>query len=691
MPESNPYLKHGKSEDNPYLGKKSDEVSIIDLLLKPIRDIGTLSATPYKLLPRELQEKLPAGTVPTGEQIQKAIPGAAGTLASFLPGGIVTQATRGLSIPAQIAAQGLAAGVAGGGTEAALRGGSVGDVAQSAGQAGLLGGALGYGGGKIAARGVAKAAEVKLPPEPGSDEELVMKVTEAIKAAKPIRKEQQKMYSVERGKRFEKASEAMKVGGIEGYRAALRELAGELPKADFEGIAHMFDQAQIDRLLNMAGRAPMQMGERVRAQTGLLKLMGIHGGGVPQKSELALMEEVYGPDLVTAALKNRPTMAKLGDYARQVIEIPRAVMTMPDIGAFGRQGIMMVSRPEYWKNVGTAFRTFGDEKAYQATINNIVERETYPLMRKAGVAITDINRKLGQHEEHLVSRIVDKIPGVRNSARAHSAFLSRVRADAFDNILMHSKAAGVEIDDHYLESLASMVNTLTGRGDLGKLGKYADALNSALFSPRLMSARLSVFNPMYYAKLHPEVRKSAIKSAAASSAIMGAVASLASVSLGKRIGTNPASADFGKIKVGNTRIDLFGGHGQYARLAYQLATGHQESSVTGKASSGSRADILENFLRNKAAPVPGFVYALLREKGPDRKPISIPKEVTERLTPMIGQDAYDAFREWGPLGFGIVPLNFVGVGTQTYGGSGQGGPFISEGNPYAQTDTTKKR
>jgi hypothetical protein len=51
---------------------------------------------------------------------------------------------------------------------------------------------------------------------------------------------------------------------------------------------------------------------------------------------------------------------------------------------------------------------------------------------------------------------------------------------------------------------------------------------------------------------------------------------------GVDVGTNPLSSDFGRIRIGDTRIDIFGGFQPIVKLIAQFYAGEVVSSVTGK-------------------------------------------------------------------------------------------------------------
>jgi hypothetical protein len=142
---------------------------------------------------------------------------------------------------------------------------------------------------------------------------------------------------------------------------------------------------------------------------------------------------------------------------------------------------------------------------------------------------------------------------------------------------------------------------------------------------------------------------------------------------GAEVGTDYRSADFGKIKIGNTRYEVFGGVTPYVRFIAQMISGQQKSSVTGKVTypdegfkAKSRWDILTSFGLSKVAPIPSLVISALKGKTMIGEDVNIPKEVALRFVPMVAQDMYDAVKEHGALGIPMVTPSIFGVGVQTY-------------------------
>ena len=324
-------------------------------------------------------------------------------------------------------------------------------------------------------------------------------------------------------------------------------------------------------------------------------------------------------------------------------------------------------------------RAFRSERAYMDVMDDIVSRPTFPAMEKAKLAITDLEG-LATREEAFMSNLAEQIPGigigVRASSRAYTTFLNKFRADAFDQYLEVAEAQGLDIaDPKLLRSIGEWVNNATGRGGSSEfVSRHAIGLNALLFSPRLMASRLNlILNPKFYADLDPFARKQALRGMGQ---LMGAVT--LTLWLGKMNGADvsldPRSSDFGKLRFGDTRIDVMGGMQQYMVLVSRLAKGEMVSSSTGELiplESGfaktNRDDILLRFGEQKMAPVPSFGWGYLKGENFEGNKFELSKELGRLFLPIGVESAYDTNSEYGAkraaAGFG---LNVVGLGVQTY-------------------------
>lgn len=508
----------------------------------------------------------------------------------------------------------------------------------------------------------------------------VQKITQALIEAKPIRGTQELLYQAERAKR---AGQIVEVGqtvpGEYGYFAQLKALKGELPKVQFEGIRGKVSQPDIDSLFNIVERnGILSPYEKISTKTGLSKLLGAEGGAVPTEGEIKLLGQVFPPDFIRTVLSKRPLTQKLFEGAVEVLNVPRAIMASADMSAPLRQGLFLIGRPKQWLPAfRDMFKYAFNEKSYQGLMEDIVKRPTYDLMKRSGLSLTDIGTTLAGREEKFMSNLAEKIPVlghiVRGSNRAYTGFLNKLRADVFDDMVVSAQKLGFKPEGKLLTDIGNFVSAATGRGKLaGALERSAVALNSVFFSPRLIASRLNLLNPVYYTKLDPFVRKEALKSLLTFAGTATSIITLAKMG-GAEVGIDPRSADFGKIKIGNTRYDPWGGFQQYLRLAAQLITGEHISSTTGvKTTVGegykplNRLEILGRFLQTKEAPVMSFATSLMMGRGGLGQKLDIPLEVGQRFVPMVIQDMHDLAKERGLEGIMMSVPAIFGVGVQTY-------------------------
>lgn len=535
-----------------------------------------------------------------------------------------------------------------------------------------------------ASRGVRvnpETGEVEILPrggggEPPSDTRPAKeRLVEALEGAKKLTAQQKKLYSEERKSRLRDAYQAARAApGEAGHRARMSALKGEMPKVDFEGVGNQFSKEDIEELFNdisnsdrLTGYEPVNAGEALR---GLLE------GKLPTPSQLTSLSKVFGTEVVKSLVKHKSTSAKAFDGLLNAINLPRSLMATADLSAPFRQGIFMVGRKEFWNNWKTMFKAFGSEDAFKGIQDEIKSRNTYPAMEDSKLAILDMDGDLTKREEDFISQWAEKIPLVRRSGRAYTAFLNKLRADAFDNIYRKYTDMDIPIST---TDLSRYINSATGRGDLGKLNSSAPLLNATFFSPRLIKSRVDLltmaFDPRTYMTLDPSVRKEAFSDLFKFGGIALTVLGLAKMG-GAEVQDDPRSTDFGKIKVGNTRYDVLGGFGQYVTLAARIMTDSKltnageevELSSNKGYKADSRADVLSRFGRNKLAPIPAYVVNYLDGENVIGEEFEADKDAAKLAVPLMWQQMYETMQEEGyTKGAAMSIPGVFGVGVSTYG------------------------
>jgi hypothetical protein len=176
-----------------------------------------------------------------------------------------------------------------------------------------------------------------------------------------------------------------------------------------------------------------------------------------------------------------------------------------------------------------------------------------------------------------------------------------------------------------------------------------------------------MLNPKNYIYTRPEVRKEYLKSTLATAATWGTLAGIAKAG-GAEVSMDPDSADFGKIKIGDTRLDPAGGFQQYLVLAHRLAKGGFDKTFRG--TGRYKKDIfttggndLVQFIENKLAPSARFTFGPYAASN--KRPFELGDQVLRSFTPIMIQDISEILQKNPELAWVLIPGAF-GMGSNTY-------------------------
>ena len=385
----------------------------------------------------------------------------------------------------------------------------------------------------------------------------------------------------------------------------------------------------------------------------------------------------------------KPTTPKKEGMITQLENEVRTLIASIDFSGPGRQALPLSTKKEFWTSFDDMFKSWGSDKGYEMVMDSIKSKPLFQdglsaegsvvksAAKRAGLELGEIT---AGKEEVFKGRIVSKyIPGVKRSDRAYSGFLNKLRADTFESLVNKAERLGKDPlnNDVLLKQIGDFINTSTGRGRLGSLEPAAKVLSHAFFAPRLMASRIqtytNVFNPRYYARTDPMIRKEAWKALLSVVGVGTAMGQLGKLA-GADVDFNPTSSDFGKMKFGNVRLDPYGGFQQYAVAASKILSDVSTSSTsgeetelnTGKFGGQTEADVVQRFFMNKLAPIPSFVWAKLLGKEFDGQPFEVKRAILQRTVPLMLQDLYELYKEDPKLLPLAIPSAF-GVGVQTYG------------------------
>jgi hypothetical protein len=525
----------------------------------------------------------------------------------------------------------------------------------------------------------AKGLPFEVPQGVGPDEAGVAKLAAVISRAQSKTPEIAAQRTEELGKRIKEAGAELRKGAQDerAYINALKKMKGPLAdKAIFNPVRDQLTTHEVGSLFRKINSHPfLDDFEKLSVNDGLQKLMR---GELPEPKQLENLEYVFGNELVRAVQKH-VKKGTVYNAALEALNLPRSLITSFDMSAPLRQGLVAgFARPG--KVPGAAkemFKQVFSQKNADAWLDQLKETPEYVIMRRAGLYVPDprdLASGLTTREENFVSRLAEAVPWVKASQRAYLGYLNKLRTDVFMDIAKEMAETG-NAGKQELEALAKFVNAATGRGHLpGALGRAAPVLNGALFSPRLIASRLTLLNPVWYAQQPAPVRREAIKGMARMIGTGMTILGLAKLA-GADVEADPRSTDFGKIKVGNTRWDIWGGFQQYTRVLAQLLFGERKTAKGEIEPLDSktfpfltRGDVALNFFTGKLAPVPSLGWQLLQGETPVGEELTPGGVAASNIIPLYLQDLKEAYDEGGiPRAAATGVPGFFGIASQTYG------------------------
>jgi len=321
-------------------------------------------------------------------------------------------------------------------------------------------------------------------------------------------------------------------------------------------------------------------------------------------------------------LRNRSEGEKIKDAIAEIWSLPRAVVATGEFSFVLIQGgIYTVSNPTLaWNAFKKAMQSFTSEKKANDYLNFIQAQEFYPRMKASKLALTEVDAKLTAREEQFLSGWVNHIwdmsiinwgldkakvnkdlrlkgniyetwkalNPIKAIERAGVAFLNTMRVEKYLQGEEMLKMRGITFQSrpNDYKQMADVINTFTGRASLGKvLEPNAKGLSNILFSPRNWASLLKqVLLPLYLVnkgskgegegtmsllrqgKIKPSVaQKMAMTDFLKAVGITTSFVMLAAYALNNddddetEVSFDMTSSDFMKVRLGNLRLDPWGG------------------------------------------------------------------------------------------------------------------------------------
>lgn len=456
------------------------------------------------------------------------------------------------------------------------------------------------------------------------------------------------------------------------------------------------------------------------------------------RAEKERIKEEYDTDFYREMLRNRSWGQVAGDRAWQAWDLLRMVQATADLSFILIQGGNMTIS-NMWRRpdvVAGAFRNmfkaFKSEKYSEQFIRNIKAQPWYQQAKEAGLAITHPHAELSAREELFMSdwtrifwsgvgspllvfsekayeRWMNANPA-RALERAGGAYLNTIRIERYlegVEMLERKKADinGKEVTAQDYKDIADAINTLTGRASLGFAEPMSKGLSKAFFSPRMWASVIKTATPYglyYFSRLSPTARKMALLDMARYVGTTASIVALAAYALANDdddetyVETDMRSSDFGKIRLGDMRIDPWGGKVQQVVASTRLSIGaislfmdepldaykrtDGRISPLGKGGAPTLFDVGLNMALNKLSPSASFLVQASRttlNKYNERRapfeddPYEIGAAFQGKLVPIYFSTVADLMADDpGALEGFLLFYSFLGGGVQNYGDKG---------------------
>jgi len=381
------------------------------------------------------------------------------------------------------------------------------------------------------------------------------------------------------------------------------------------------------------------------------------------------------------------TVIKAGGIATNFIaENARAIVASVDNSFWGRQGISALFRPatsKLWaKNFAKSFQDIyktlgGGTKAGNAILDG-VKAEIYsrPNYSKG---LYEMGEKLdiGISEEEFPTSAPEKIPALgrvfKAAEVAYTAGAMRLRADIADKFYGMAEKINVDMTDKIeVGAINALVNDMTGRGSM-KLSKETQAtMNKMFFSIKFFKANLNKITKPFTGKTKFTRKQAGINLLTTISSI-AVILAIAKALNPDSVEEDPTSANFGKIRLKNTRIDITGGMSPILTLIARIFTNNTKSSITGLKREmkgfgvSDGMDALWNFTENKFSPLGSTIKELVERKTFEGDKPTFLNMIKNLTVPMIIEGAFDTHKIDG---IGMALLAFIadgiGISVNTY-------------------------
>ncbi len=524
-------------------------------------------------------------------------------------------------------------------------------------------------------------------------EQSIDKLNAAIssRVLSEIRKLTEIERSMQLGERVGKAEitgEKAKEEGLSidaAQQAALGELRGEMVKANFPIFETNEVSPQDFENIRVAVWEKLKFFERTHALEAVNKLQD---GLVPTEAEMKDLGKIIGKenaDAIIEAAKGK--LGKVQSFFINLINFPTTILASSEVSFIGRQGITTLPKwPKQWLvSLNANYKSFFSTEWADLAQVEMQTDEDFESFIEHGGFFAELGSDVTKQHERFHSEWAKQIPFfgalVRASERAAVVGPNKLRLGIYK--FVKEQWAGLDQPTSEYQRLAKIVNISTGRGQVNnkRIREIMPYLNAGFFSPLYFKSRVDMIGEtakslVDIATGNPNPTSKIMASQMLNFVLAGGLAMTIASVLGAKVERDPRSSDFGKIQLGRTRIDVWGGFQQIARSTAQLITGRSKAISSGEIFTKNRLETFGRFVQSKLSPVAGLGVELLSGKDFLGEPIPTFENradlfewaIFQKLSPLIIQDTVDVIRySENKAALALTfPLAFHGIGVQTF-------------------------
>lgn len=550
----------------------------------------------------------------------------------------------------------------------------------------------------------------QMPPEPSDWQAVAAKVAERFPESRKIYKNIKLARRAEmtgRTREYFKALDEQLGKGVdleEAKRVAKQQYTGEMPDIEF---AEAFITTP-DELAALNGRGLEYARETGRVhewEDAYTAIANMADKRVPRPHEIKYIRRIYG-DALADAIEKAAKDKDWWETAMDLWMLPKAIRSSFDISFPGRQGIIPGFRhPLMWsKGVVNSVRAYKNPDWMLGQMKKLLDDPTPYGIKMADGSVQDLRfgdilDGMGvvakEVEPYYRGQLAEKIPFIgRHVYRSRVSFTgvgNQFRADMTRHWLNTWKRSGVDITPERLEKLGTLMNALTGRASIPK-GWLFELLQATWWSPQYRLSAPQVVGTMVkhglgaiprgggrplIASADPHIAGIAAQNLVAY--IGGGIGILAAVKTSglADVELDPRSSDFGKVKLGPTRINFWGTSQLLVRTIAQTITGTRIDPELGPQAQLRHEPSLR-YWQSGASPqfqlvtnaITGETYLGERIYPSEERGISpediARREATETTLPLAWLDLKEAIEEDAVRGGLIGGLGMIGIGVQSY-------------------------